>query len=171
MKVKIQDVKKDELVGATIRKGQAAELPSMHQEWRFNFDKLIKKLAYATAYVLVCDETPQIIEGCLIFQMKDKVIPYMAYVEVAPHNKLHPKRYELVAGCLIAFAFKQSLIQGKDDYKGWLTFDVQEENPDDQVKLMAIYSKKYNAVRYDDTTMYIMDDNGQQLIQKYLERD
>lgn len=168
MNVKILKVATDELKQATIRNGQPIKLPSMHDGWRFNFNKLIHKLPYANAYVLVSDETPNVIEGCLIFQMRDKVIPYMAYVEIAPHNKDKPKQYEHVAGCLIAFAFKQSLLYGKGDYKGLLTFDVLEQDPGDQKKLMSMYSKKYNAVKVDDTTMLIMDDAGHKLIEKYL---
>ena len=94
----------------------------------------------------------------------------MAFVEVAPHNKTVAKRYDYVAGCLIAFAFRQSIIQGKGNYKAWLTFDVMEEKVDDQIKLMGMYSLKYGAVRVDETQMYIMDDAGDALIKKYLAR-
>ena len=69
---------------------------------------------------------------------------------------------------MIAFAFKQSLIQGKGHYKGWLTFDVSEEDEGDQIKLMALYSKKYGAVKVDETQMYIIDEAGDALIEKYL---
>lgn len=168
MKVKILRVTSGVLADASI-KGRSIKLPGLHEGWRFAFDKLIKKLPYATAYVLVSEETPQVIEGCLIFQLKDNLIPYMAFVEVAPHNKRDPKKYDYVAGCLIAFAFKQSLIQGKGDYKGWLSFDVLEEKKEDQLKLMSHYSKKYHAVRADETTMYIMDEQGETLIKEYLE--
>jgi hypothetical protein len=51
-----------------------------------------------------------------------------------------------------------------------VTFNVCEEDPKDQVKLMAVYSKKYNAVKWGDTTMYIMDEDGYDLIERYLER-
>ncbi len=71
---------------------------------------------------------------------------------------------------MIAFAFRQSIIQGKGDYKGWLSFDVLEEKEEDQIKLMGMYSQKYNAVRVDETQMYIMDDAGEALIENYLER-
>ncbi len=168
MKIKILKVDVEELVEAIIKNGKQVTLPSMQEGWRFNFDKHIKTLPYSTAYILVAAETPDIIEGCLIFQMKEKAIPYMAFVEVAPHNKNHPKKYDYVAGCLIAFAFKQSLIQGKGENKGWLMFDVLEKSEKDQIKLMALYSKKYNAVRFDETTMYIFDEAGHKLIQQYL---
>lgn len=94
----------------------------------------------------------------------------MAFVEVAPHNKGIEKKYDFVAGCLIAFAFKQSYILAEGDYKGQLFFDVQEEDPVNEKKLMVNYSKKYNAKLYMGTTMVIIDDNGDKLIQEYLER-
>ena len=84
---------------------------------------------------------------------------------MGPHKKL-----DHIAGCLIAFAFKQSLIQGKGDYKALLTFDVKEESQENTDKLMAVYSKKYNALRVDETTMYIMDEAGHSLIKEYLNR-
>lgn len=169
MKVRILEMSSEELVNASIE-DRNVNLPGLHEGWRFAFDKQIKKLPYATAYVLVTEETPDVFEGCLIFQMKDKVIPYMAFVEVAPHNKTDAKKYDYVAGCLIAFAFKRSIIQGKGDHKAWLSFDVKEEKEEDQIKLMGMYSQKYNAVRVDETQMYIMDDAGDLLIERYLER-
>ena len=102
MKIKILKVSTDELVGAVIVDGIQVPLPSIHTGWRFNFDKHSVELANATTYVLVTDETPEIIEGCLIFQMIDKKVPYMAFVEVAPHNRENPKRYKYVSGCLIS---------------------------------------------------------------------
>lgn len=169
MRVKILKISSGVLVDAFINEGKL-KLPGLHDGWRFAFDKLIKKLANATGYVLVTEETPEIIEGCLIFQMKNKIIPYMAFVEVAPHNKNDTKKYDYVAGCLIAFAFRQSIIRGEGDRKSWLSFDVLEEKEDDRIKLMGMYSQKYNAVKADETQMYIMDEAGDALIEKYLKR-
>lgn len=169
MNVKILKVSSGELEDALIRKGVKEEMPSMHENWRFNFPKH-SQLPNSTAYVLVAEETPTIVEGCLIFQMKEKLIPYMAFVEIAPHNKGNKKRYDFVAGCLIAFAFQQSYAKAKGDYKGMLFFDIQEEDPADAKKLMLNYAKKYNAKIYVDTTMVIIDADGDKLIQEYLER-
>jgi hypothetical protein len=167
MKVKILEVSTDELIGAIIRKGEEAELPSIQDEWRFNFAKQLKKLSNSTAYVLVAEDTPTEIEGCMIFQMRDKVIPVMAFLEIAPHNKGDKKKYDHVAGCLIAFAFKQTYIKGKKDYKGYLLFDVLEKDPANTKKLMQMYSNKYNAKKMDDSTMIIYDDDGDALIERY----
>ncbi len=168
MKVKILEVSTDELTGAVIRKGEEGELPSIQDEWRFNFAKQLKQLAHATAYVLVAEDTPKQIEGCIIFQMKDKVVPVMAFLEIAPHNKGDKRKYDYVAGCLIAFAFKQTYIKGKKDYKGYLLFEVLEKDPVDTEKLMKMYSTKYNAKKFDHTTMIIIDEAGDKLIERYL---
>ncbi len=90
----------------------------------------------------------------------------MAFVEVAPHNKGNNKRYERVAGCLIAFACRQSFIKGKE---GYLAFDVQEEEKENEIKLMELYSQKYSAVRIDSsTTMIILPEGSEKLINEYL---
>lgn len=168
MEVKILEVATHELVDAFVRKGKPGELPSLHDEWRFNFGKQLKRLSYTTAYVLVTTADPNVIEGCMLFQMKDNMIPYLAFIEVAPHNLGKHKMYDHVAGCLIAFAFKQSYIQGNNDYKGILFFDVMEANEEDAKRLMLNYSIKYRARHYHGTCMVIMDDDGDALIADYL---
>lgn len=167
MRIKILKVEAEELVDAQIKEGGKINLPSIHEGWRFNFNKHSRSKGVQT-YVLVTEETPNIIEGCLIYKMMDEQ-PYMAYIEIAPHNKGENQRYDLVAGCLIAFACKLSFQLGKGEYQGWLAFDVQEESQKDEIKLMAVYSKKYKAERISGTTtMVIRPENGEKLIEKYL---
>lgn len=171
MNVKIIKTATSEQIDALIRKGTISEMPSIQQEWRFNFDKELKKLPGASGYLLVAEETPDVIEGCMIFMLNKQVAPYMAYVEVAPHNKKDKKRYDHVAGCLIAFAYQQSVIQGKNHFSGMLFFDVMEENKKDEIKLMTLYSSKYHAKRWDGTTMVIMDEGGESLVREYLSEE
>ncbi|HEY8782208.1 MAG TPA: hypothetical protein VIM16_11360 [Mucilaginibacter sp.] len=157
-----------EEVEALIKKGNVSEMPSIQQGWRFNFDKELKKLKNATGYLLVTEEAPEVIEGCMIFQLIDKQQPYMAFVEVAPHNKRNTKTYDYVAGCLIAFAYQLSVTEGVGDYNSMLQFDVMEEKKEDEIKLMALYSTKYHAKRWNGTTMVIMDEDGEALVKKYI---
>jgi hypothetical protein len=156
-------------VNAEILEGKKFILPSLQEGWRFNFPKHAKdKGAYT--YVIVSEETPKIIEGCLIYKMRKGLEPYMAYIEIAPSNKGEKKKYDLVAGCLIAFACRLSFLYGKGDYKGWLAFDVQEADKMDENKLMALYSSQYKALRLQGTTtMVIAPEDGEKLIEKYLE--
>ena len=165
MNVKILRVKNDTLIDAQIidPKSVKIELPSVTTGWRFNFNKQVKKAGFET-YILVKEDTPDIIEGCLTFEMKNKVEPYMSFIEVAAHNQGKDKKYEKVAGCLIAFACRLSFKRGD----GWLAFDVLEEKKEDEIKLMAMYSIKYGALRYDQTMMVIPPEGGIKLISEFL---
>ena len=167
MKVKIIRVSDNQFVDSKIAQPSGLVLPSFTEGWRFNFRKQAKKAGFQT-YVLTCDETPAEIEGCLIFSMKNAAEPYMAYVEIAPHNKGKHKRFDRVAGCLIAFASRLSFIHGKEYYQGWLSFDVMEENKDDEIRLMALYCKKYGALKYGATTMVITPEAGENLINEFV---
>ncbi len=169
MKVKILNVNDNIFVGAEIIDTAQSKiaLPSITEEWRFNFKKHSKKEGFKT-YILICEETPNNIEGCLVFKMKDKIEPYMAFIEIAPHNKSGNRKYDKVAGCLIAFACRLSFIYGEGDYKGWLAFDVLEEQKENEIKLMSLYSKKYNALRFGTTTMVIPPDGSEKLINEFL---
>lgn len=169
MKVKIFQIEAGKLVNAEILEGKKFSLPSLQEGWRFNFPKHSKDKG-AFTYVLISEETPSIVEGCLIYKMRKEREPYMAYIEIAPHNKGEKKKYDRVAGCLIAFACRLSFILGKDDYKGWLAFDVLEADKKDEKKLMALYSSEYKALRMQGTTtMVITPEDGEKLIEKYLE--
>lgn len=168
MRVLILKVDSNEEVGAKIVDRRKYALPSIQEGWRFNFNKHSKDKG-AQTYVLVTEESPDEIEGCLIYKMLNDEEPYMAYIEIAPHNKGDSRRYDLVAACLIAYACRLSFQFGKGHFQGWLAFDVQEEKEEDEIKLMAVYSKKYKAVRIDKTTsMIIAPEDGEKLIEKYL---
>lgn len=170
MEVKIKRIEGNVLVDAKISDSKLVKitLPSVTDGWRFNFNKYGKQKGYET-YVLVSEETSDKIEGCLTFEMKEEVEPYMAYVEVAPHNQGEVKEYENVAGCLIAFACRLSFAKGQGDFEGYLAFDVMEERKEDETKLMALYSNEYNALRLgDSTTMIIPPVGGQKLIDEFL---
>jgi hypothetical protein len=170
MKVKILKLDGNKMVDAEILSARKASavLPSVTNGWRFDFKKHAKRKQVQT-YVLVNETTPDIIEGCLIFEMKGNMEPYMAFVEAAPHNQGKEKEHDRVAGCLIAFACRLSFLMGNEVYGGWLTFDVMEELKEDEIKLMALYSKKYYALRYEETTtMVIPPTGGQKLIEEFL---
>jgi len=160
-------VSSGEPVAAKIIQPVGLVLPSLNEGWRFNFNKHARKKD-CRAFVLVCEDTPDVIEGCLIFEMRNGVEPYMALVEVAPHNKGKTRQFENVAGCLIATACLLSKKYGQGHYHGWLTFDVREQQKEDEIKLMAVYCHKYGALRYGETTMLISPENGETLISKFL---
>ena len=169
MKVNIIRLKDNQRVESNIIKPKGLPLPDMRDGWRFNFDKHSKR-AFNETFVLVTEERPKVIEGCLIFRV-EKGEPYMAYIEIAPHNKGAGRRFDKVAGCLIAFACRLSFIYGEDHFKGWLAFDVMEIYKDDKIKLMAVYCQKYGALKWGETTMVISPEAGEKLINQYLETE
>lgn len=169
MNVKIIVLATSEKADASIKEGKISNMPSLQEGWKFDFQKQLKNLKDATGYILVREDTPKVIEGCMIFQLVDKKKPYMAYLEVAPHNKGDEKKHDNVAGCLIAYAFKLSLIRGVGDYMGALHFMIGEERKEDEIKLMTLYSTKYNAYRLGDSNiMAIYDADGEDLINRFL---
>ncbi len=167
MKVEILSVIDGQLIGAKIAPPSGMLLPSIVDGWRFNFNKHSKKKGYQT-FVLTCDATPDRVEGCLVFEMKSKIEPYMCFIEIAPHNIGYKKQYDKIPGCLIAYACRLSFIHGKGDYQGWLSFDVMEKDKKDELKLMSIYCMKYGAMKFGETTMVISPEAGEQLINKFL---
>lgn len=171
MNVKILKIDENILVDAKISDSKLTKinLPSFNDGWRFDFNKHSKKINFKT-YILVSDESLDKVEGCLIFEMRDKVEPYMAFIEIAPHNKGLIKKYDFVAGCLIAFACRLSFINGKKDFEGFLAFDVLEEKKEDEIKLMAMYSSKYNALKISETTMLITPQGSKKLIDEFLSK-
>jgi len=167
MNVKILEIETNSLINSSISKvnKNSTKLPTLTDGWRFNFSKHSKGKDYET-YILTTYNTPEIIEGCLIINNKNKFQVYMAFIEVAPHNRGRDRKYDRIAGCLIAFACKQSFINGKE---GYLAFDVLEERKEDELKLMQLYSNKYNAARLaGSTTMIILPEGSEKLINEFL---
>ena len=67
-----------------------------------------------------------------------------------------------MAGCLIAFACRQSF-KLESNYKGFLTFESK-------TKLIDWYIEKYNAKIAIGQKIYIEPKDGQKLINEYLNR-
>lgn len=81
MKVKILRLKDNTLIDARIldSKYASVKLPSVVDGWRFNFSKHSKRKGFET-YILVKEDNPSEIEGCLIFEMKKEIEPYMSFI-------------------------------------------------------------------------------------------
>jgi hypothetical protein len=169
MKVKILKKETNVLVDAEILDSKSIKinLPSITDGWCFNFRKKSRLKGYET-YVLICEETPEIIEGCLIFEMQEVVGAYMAFIEVAPHNRYENKKYHKVAGSLIAFACRMSFIRGDEESRGYLTFEVIEEEIENKEKLISMYINKYKALYFGQTTLVITPEGSEQLINEFL---
>ena len=168
MKVFILEVDSNDLIRGIIKDGKTKEMPSTRDLWQFDFNKhsLPKD---KSAYILVKEDTPKIIEGCMIFSMHETFGPYMDYLEVAPHNKGANGKYKRVSGCLIAYACGLSFEKGENEDKGILTFEAYSKNEKDQHKLEEFYREKYGAVMNPFGLMEIHQEQSKLLIEEYLD--
>ena len=169
MNVKILEVSSQELTRAIIKEGVKNKLPTIKDDWIFDFNKH-SRASNATAYILVHEDTPTIIEGCMIFSIHDSLGPYMDYLEVAPHNKEGQGKHKYVAGCLIAYACGLSFQSDSID-KGILTFQAFGKNQKSTKKLEVLYQNRYGAILNPWGYMEIHQDKSKKLIDEYLYRE
>lgn len=159
--VYILDVANDKLVKAEIAVPEQNEIPLKKDGWNFNWRQLSKD-KNSRMFVLKTRGIVPGVEGALQLKTENGML-IMNNLEIAPHNiGQKNKKYDYAAGCLIAFACKESF-KIKGDYKGFLTFMSK-------TSLMRWYSKKYGAKVGLGQRMYIDSANGLKLIHEYLER-
>ena len=160
--VYILDIAKRELVEAEIISAKIANMPLKKDGWNFNWKKLFDEKNTKT-YVLRIKTETATTEGVLQLRIEEEML-IMDLIEIAPHNLgSTSKKYDFVAGCLIAFACRESFITLDGNYKGYLTFTSK-------TKLINWYSTKYGAVLANGQNMYIDEDQGSILINEYLYR-
>jgi hypothetical protein len=167
MEVFILNTTSDKLIPAFIRKGKLEELPSISNSWIFNFRKA-SQINGKTVFVLVCEETGNILEGCMIFSIHETFGPYMDLLEVAPHNKGNHETYKDVAGCLIAYACGLSFELGQNENKGILTFEAYGKFKESKENLLQLYTSRYGASQNPFGYLEIYPEQGRLLIEKYL---
>lgn len=157
--VYILDTKSNRLVEAEIIVAESKNVPLKKDGWKFNWKQLVQEQD-AQTLILRTLMTPHIVEGALHLKVENEML-IMDAVEIAPHNVGRTnKRYDYVAGCLIAFACRESFkLEG--NYKGFLTF-VSKTN------LIKWYSDKYGAELAFKQRMFIDSEAGIKLINEYL---
>ena len=154
----ILEISKNKKIKADIIPAGRNQMPLKKDGWNFNWRQLIKNENTAT-FILKLVEAPQTIEGVVQLRIEAGML-IMDLVEIAPHNVGKNKRYEDVAGCLIAFACRESFrLEGP--YKGFLTFESK-------TVLMDWYAGKYGAHHTIGRKMHIDPQQGRTLIDKYL---
>ena len=158
--VYILDILNNNLVEAEIVFTEKNDIPLKKDGWNFNWRQLTKN-DNSQSYVLKLTNYKKSVEGALLLKIEAEML-IMDVLEVAPHNIGDEKRYDYVAGCLIAFACRESFkIEG--NYKGFLTFISKTD-------LINWYSEKYGAELALGQRMFIDWENGKKLIEKYLNR-
>ena len=157
----ILDTINGELIESEIVPMDKKTIPLKKDGWNFNWRQLSKE-ENARAYVLRTLNSPDHAKGALCLRYEHDMLIMDAF-ELAPYNiGQKNKRYDYIAGCLIAFACRES-IKIKSDYKGFLTF-VSKTN------LIKWYAEKYGAKLALGQRMFIDWENGERLIEKYLNR-
>ena len=158
--VYILDILNNKLVEAEIVSTEKNDIPLKKDAWNFNWRQLTKN-DNSQSYVLKLIYYEKSVEGALLLKTEEEML-IMDVLEVAPHNFGNAKRYDYVAGCLIAYACRESFkIEG--NYKGFLTF-ISKTN------LINWYSEKYGAELAHGQRMFIDWENGEKLVEKYLNR-
>lgn len=159
--VYILDVTKKRLVKAEIVPVESNEAPLKKDGWNFNWRQLIHEQNSKTFFLKSVEPTRNI-EGAIQLKIENEML-IMNVLELAPHNiGSKNKKFDYVAGCLIAFACRESFrLDG--DYKGFLTF-VSKSN------LIKWYANKYGATLALGQRMFIDEKNSINLIKTYLER-
>lgn len=156
----VRDLRTNRLLKVDIQNATTKEIASVSIEFGFNWKKLIKQ-SNSNTYSLKFINEPDVVLGLLHLIIIQGML-IMNLVEVSKTNLGRKKRYDYIAGCLIAFACKQSF-EIETDYKGFLTFNAKSE-------LTELYKSKYHAKQINGQRMYIEPENGIQLINEYLNR-
>lgn len=142
-------------------------LPGLNDGWCFNFQKH-RRQQDIKVFCIVTISEPEVIQGCIALKFSPNDDVYMAYVEIAPHNRKPEKTYTNVAGCLIAFGCRESFkMQGHN--KGFLAFNAVGINADETKRLILHYQKQYGATLVEDTHyLFIAPEQGEKLIGQFL---
>lgn len=140
-----------------ILKATKGQLPLKKNGWAFNWN-LILKNNRGEVYILRT-KSDSLIQGVVQIVIDNGMLT-MEIIEIAPWNIGSKKKYDFVAGILIAFCCKQTF-KLKSSYKGYLTFTSKS-------KLIEHYKSKFGAVQAIGQRMYIGPFQGKKLMTKYL---
>ncbi len=155
----VLNVEKNQLEEAEIVKATLKELPIKKDGWQFDWKKAFRRKNTA-CYILRTKDESKMVLGLLGLKKEDEML-IMDLIELAPFNKGKNKKHDYVAGCLIAFACRESF-NLESNYKGFLSF-MSKTN------LIEWYKKKYGAVQaFSTNRMFIEPENGIKLIDTYL---
>ncbi len=151
----------NQLVEAEIVIGTLQEMPQKKEGWGFDWRTEFQKEDTEVFLLKLLSDAS--VQGVLSLR-KEADMLVMDLVEIAPHNKgRENKRYSYVAGCLIAYACKQTFkLEGS--YYGYLVFVSK-------TALIDWYRNNYYAQQAIGQKMFIDSMNGNKLIGEYLNRN
>ncbi len=125
--------------------------------WNFDWLELFKT-SNSKTYVLTTDKDE--IQGAMNLLFNEELL-IMNALELNPQNIGTNKKYDHVAGCLIATACKESFTL-KGEYMGYVSFVSK-------TALIQLYKSKYKAMQIGSSNRMYFDLNAcNELINKYL---
>lgn len=145
---------------AFIKDAKRRDLPPQREGWQFRW-RTLGRVEGGRFYKLTTKKAPARIEGMLMLTLFNDEMVYMNNIEVAPHNFGQSKRFQNVAGCLLAYACYKSFEWGRGDYQGFLAFDSKTQ-------LIELYQQKYGATHARGHKMFFDPTAGQALMETYL---
>ena len=158
MKLKDQNSKE---VEAVIKPIQKEKMPLKKNGWNFNWRELAKS-KNKRFYALLVDNK---VEGMISLEIQkmgvDKLL-FLHHLEIAPHNIGRFGKYKQSAGCLLAYACYQSIleIENGTPYAGFVVFESKTELIEHYVSYGAQYAM--------GNKMFFDPKAGDALIKKYL---
>lgn len=155
------DLVSGQWVEAEIVPISTTNVPLKKDGWKFNWRHYLNATS-KQVFVLRRVGEAHFVEGAVCILISEGML-IMDILEVAPWNYGSKyKKYDHVAGCLIAFSCRKSfMLEGA--YKGYLTFTSK-------TNLIELYVKKYKATLANGSRMYIDPESGLELIEEYLDR-
>ena len=150
-----------QLVKSEIVPMDKSSIPLKKDGWSFNWRSLSADNK-GQAFILRTLSSPNAIEGALYLRYESNML-FMDVLELAPYNiGEKDKRYDYVAGCLIAFSCRESFkLEG--EYKGFLAFVSKTD-------LIELYIEKYGAQLALGQRMFFDYESGEKLIDEYINR-
>ena len=161
MLTQIYDREKDTNVDSEIVPVSKKLLPLKKEGWNFNWRELFKTEG-SLFYKLSCRHTPELIEGIQMLSLFNNEMLFMNNIELAPKNIGTNKKYDNVAGSLLAFACRMSFEMGSGNYNGYLSFDSK-------TNLIELYQNKYGATLAMGNKMYFTPEAAKKLMKRYLQ--
>lgn len=153
MKVCIIDRSIDKAVPAIIAKVKTSDFDSKIDSKRFSLPKWHKGNAHE---IYKISKGSSILGLMLVYPE----IPEINQLEVSSENVGKSKRYDNIAGCLIAFACYNSLLKMSGEIKVFSTS-----------KTKNIYLTKYGMENYTEYILKSTKANSKKLVEKYLSID
>lgn len=136
------------------------DVPLKKDGWNFAWRDVLKGNGQTYVLRILGKEAP--VEGVLNLKDMDGM-KVMNLLEIAPWNVgSKSKRYDGVAGCLIAFGCRESF-KMDGNYLGFLIFTAK-------TNLIPWYISKYGAVQAAGHKMFIEPAIGIRLVNQYLEQ-